>query len=189
MSVQSSDVVRCSWNWATSIIFIFFCLFYFPHYFSPPRFGLNHKNKNMAGINSKTSRILTGAPTPFCTRAHQIGALTLVFTTFFFTRLFDQTFSPSPLSSHAHYTSLSELDSSAVSVGSDGSLRWPERGYGARLWIKIYVYDENEIDGIKRLLYGRDGNISAQACVKGQWGTQVCLKCMPNWGLFRVHKS
>lgn len=50
---------------------------------------------------------------------------------------------------------------------------WPERGFGSYLNLKIYVYDEDEIDGLKELLYGRDGKISGDACVKGQWGTQV----------------
>ncbi|KAI3779236.1 hypothetical protein L2E82_08858 [Cichorium intybus] len=40
------------------------------------------------------------------------------------------------------------------------------------LLLKIYVYDENEIDGLRQLLYGRDGKISADSCLKGQWGTQ-----------------
>lgn len=45
----------------------------------------------------------------------------------------------------------------------------------ADLNLKIYVYDEDEIDGLNLLLSGRDGKISADACVKGQWGTQVTL--------------
>jgi hypothetical protein len=46
-------------------------------------------------------------------------------------------------------------------------------GYGTHLSLKIYVYEEDEIDGLKELLRGREGKISADACVKGQWGTQV----------------
>jgi hypothetical protein len=35
------------------------------------------------------------------------------------------------------------------------------------------VYDESEIDGLRELMRGRDSQIMPQACVKGQWGTQV----------------
>lgn len=103
-----------------------------------------------------------------CTRTHQIGALVLVTTTFFLTRLFDQTLSPpcSELySSASHPTSLSSISFHPFS--------WPDLGYGSHLNLKIYVYDENEVDGLKDLMYGRDGNISPDACIKGQWGTQV----------------
>lgn len=95
-----------------------------------------------------------------CTRTHQIGALALVAATFFLTRLFDHA------SSSCNPYSLS-------TVVDGGPTSWPERGYGSHLSLKIYVYDELEIDGLRTLMYGRDGKISPDACVKGQWGTQV----------------
>ena len=101
-----------------------------------------------------------------CTRTHQIGALFLVVSTFFLTRLFDQCYSVTPtIDLHRTY-------SSAV-TSDDGVLRWPERGYGSHLSLKMYVYDENEIDGLKELMYGRDGSVKTAACLKGQWGSQV----------------
>ena len=40
---------------------------------------------------------------------------------------------------------------------TDGrDLSWPQRIYGPHLDLKIYVYDENEVDGLKALMYGRD---------------------------------
>lgn len=97
---------------------------------------------------------------PTCTRTHQIGALALIFTTFFFTRLLDH--QPSSL-----YNNDNDVVSLRFSKG------WPERGYGTHLSLKIYVYDEDEIEGLKQLMYGREGKISVDMCLKGQWGTQV----------------
>lgn len=101
-----------------------------------------------------------------CTRTHQIGALFLVVSTFFLTRLFDQWYSVTPA------IDLHRTDSS-VTTSDNGALRWPERGYGSHLSLKIYVYDENEIDGLKELMYGRDGGVKTASCLKGQWGSQV----------------
>ncbi|CDP12008.1 unnamed protein product [Coffea canephora] len=139
----------------------------------------------MAGINSKTGSRITTTATP-CTRTHQIGALALVIFTFFLTRLIDQTFPPSSSfdSGPSHY---SQYDAALVAAG--GSLIWPERGYGAQLSIKIYVYDEKEIDGLKLLLFGRDGRITPEACVKGQWGTQVKIHQMLLQSRFRTNKK
>ncbi|KAJ6730585.1 EXOSTOSIN FAMILY PROTEIN [Salix viminalis] len=125
----------------------------------------------MGSPNNKPARIFslhhhTSLP---CTRAHQIGALLLIATTFFLTRLFDQSFSTCPPSSLNHDHSSPNV----VHVSDGGSLSWPQRGYGSHLSLKIYVYEEGEIDGLKELLRGRDGKISADACLKGQWGTQV----------------
>ncbi|KAB5568513.1 hypothetical protein DKX38_002306 [Salix brachista] len=125
----------------------------------------------MGSPNNKPARIFslhhhTSLP---CTRAHQIGALLLIATTFFLTRLFDQSFSTCPPSSLNHDHSSPNV----VHVSDGGSLSWPQRGYGSHLSLKIYVYEEDEIDGLKELLRGRDGKISADACLKGQWGTQV----------------
>ena len=61
-------------------------------------------------------------------------------------------------------------------------LRWPERGYGTQLNLQIYVYDFEEIEGLRELVSGRDHSIASSACMKGQWGTQVsiffCLLCV-----------
>lgn len=114
-----------------------------------------------------------------CTRTHQIGALALIITTYFLTRLFDHSFSACN-STDTYSSSFSSNDpvrssqQTHVSFTRDGrSMSWPERGYGSHLSLKIYVYDELEIDGLNALLRGRDGKISADACLKGQWGTQV----------------
>ncbi|GAV76651.1 Exostosin domain-containing protein [Cephalotus follicularis] len=95
-------------------------------------------------------RISMHAATPPCTRTHQIGALLLVISTFFLTRLLDQ-------SLPATYP-----------VNLDRRTSFP-----GSLSLKIYVYYESEIDGLYSLLYGRDGNIDGNHCLKGQWGTQV----------------
>lgn len=50
---------------------------------------------------------------------------------------------------------------------------WPERGYGAHLDLRIYVYLPDEIEGLMELVSGRDRSIRSSTCVKGQWGTQV----------------
>jgi putative beta-1,4-xylosyltransferase IRX10 len=126
----------------------------------------------MAGISSKINRH-TGAAATTCTRTHQIGALALVIVTFFLTRVFHQSFSASlSVSNAAHYSAF-ETENDAVLQHSGGLFAWPHRGFGTHLSLKIYVYDENEIEGLKLLLYGRDGKISPEACIKGQWGTQV----------------
>ncbi|KAJ8618851.1 hypothetical protein MRB53_015037 [Persea americana] len=103
--------------------------------------------------------------TPLCTRFHQIGALALIATTFFLTRLLDHRHSFSSSSSSSHFS---------LSTDDGGfPLSWPDRGYGSRLSLKIYVYEEQEIYGLTELMRGRDGQISPDSCVKGQWGTQV----------------
>lgn len=50
---------------------------------------------------------------------------------------------------------------------------WPERGYGAHLDLRIYVYLPDEIEGLVELVSGRDRSIRSSTCVKGQWGSQV----------------
>ncbi|RWV98135.1 hypothetical protein BHE74_00023394 [Ensete ventricosum] len=106
-------------------------------------------------------------PVP-CGRVHQIGALALIVATFLLTRAFDR------LSCGLSYAGLGSVASSATLFDRAGTLFWPDRGYGSRLDLKIYVYEEQEIDGLRELMRGRDGGISPDACVKGQWGTQVC---------------
>lgn len=140
----------------------------------------------MVGISSKTSGRTATTATP-CTRTHQIGALALVIFTFFLTRLFDQTFPPSSSSFDSVSSHYSPYDAALVATG--GSLIWPQRGYGVQLSIKIYVYDENEIDGLKLLLSGRDGKIKPEACAKGQWGTQVKIHQMLLQSRFRTNKK
>ncbi|KAA3485071.1 putative glucuronosyltransferase GUT1 [Gossypium australe] len=120
---------------------------------------------------------------PLCTRTHQIAALILVTATFFFTRLFDQSFPPSPCYLDRH------LNLHVAKTNDAGHLLWPDRGYGSHLSLKIYVYDENEIDGLKDLLYGRDGSISSNACLKGQWGSQVKIHRLLLESRFRTRKK
>lgn len=124
-------------------------------------------------MNNKGRQFGAHSNPPLCTRSHQIGALLLVCSTFFLTRAYDRLLVSSAENSfdvfrRSHYV---------VESNDDGSVSWPERGYGSRLSLKIYVYDENEIQGLKPLMYGRDGKITAAACLKGQWGTQVLLFC------------
>nr|ACN30964.1 unknown [Zea mays] len=85
-----------------------------------------------------------------CSRAHQVGALVLVSATFLLTRLFDRflldTYSSAPINPGRPFSSAD---------------------------LRIYVYAEDEIQGLRALLRGRDGTINAATCLKGQWGTQV----------------
>ncbi|XP_068657098.1 probable glucuronoxylan glucuronosyltransferase F8H [Aristolochia californica] len=113
------------------------------------------------------SRSVAGAS---FTRMHQIGALALIVMTFFLTRIYDQSLSSS---SYLSTLSLTNSKQSEVALSSDGAASWPVRGYGADLSLKIYVYEEDEIDGVKELMRGRDRQIVADSCLKGQWGTQV----------------
>ncbi|KAG9440021.1 hypothetical protein H6P81_020186 [Aristolochia fimbriata] len=117
----------------------------------------------MASINK--SRSLAG---PTFTRTHHLSALALVVITFFLTRIYDQAFSgcPSAVSTTNH-------KQSEVVISGNGAASWPVRGYGTELSLKIYVYEEDEIDGLKELMRGRDGKIAADSCLKGQWGSQV----------------
>ncbi|KAK7383313.1 hypothetical protein VNO78_28988 [Psophocarpus tetragonolobus] len=74
---------------------------------------------------------------PHCTRTHQIGPLILVATTFFFIRFLVLC----TLSTHVSQPQPPQIS------------------------INIYVYQPDEINGLKELLYGRDRNL------KGHWGT------------------
>ncbi|KAG5525202.1 hypothetical protein RHGRI_031770 [Rhododendron griersonianum] len=130
----------------------------------------------MGSPSSRPSRLMGPHHHAPCTRTHQIGALTLVAATFFLTRLFDH-----PSSSCNPY--------SLSTVVDGGPASWPERGYGSHLSLKIYVYDELEIDGLRTLMYGRDGKISPDECVKGQWGTQVKIHRMLLKSRFRTTKK
>uniref|UniRef100_M1CBC2 Exostosin family protein n=1 Tax=Solanum tuberosum TaxID=4113 RepID=M1CBC2_SOLTU len=143
----------------------------------------------MASIHSSKTRPFASHQTVTpCTRTHQIGALALVIITFFVTRIFDQSLNSSSFSTPTSGQYRSKNDVVRFS-DSGGSIFWPQRGYGTHLSLKIYVYDENEIDGLKHLLYGRDGKISPDSCVKGQWGTQVKIHRMLLQSRFRTRKK
>ncbi|CAL5386582.1 unnamed protein product [Camellia sinensis] len=144
----------------------------------------------MGSMNNKP-RVLGPHHNPPCTRTHQIGSLALVATTFFLTRLFDQSSvmtSSCNLSSTVDQVHRSQ-DLLGFSDGGSGSIRWPHRGYGTQLSLKIYVYDELEVEGLTPLLYGRRGRISADTCIKGQWGTQVKIHRMLLQSRFRTTKK
>lgn len=125
----------------------------------------------MGSIGGNKGRVFAAHHAPLCTRTHQIGSLLLVLTTFFLTRLLDRSFSTT--FDHVSISSGSSRAISFTATTGSVSVSWPERGYGSHLSLKIYVYDENEIEGLKPLMYGKDGRITAEACLKGQWGTQV----------------
>ncbi|KAJ9146184.1 hypothetical protein P3X46_028485 [Hevea brasiliensis] len=142
----------------------------------------------MGSLNNNRARIFTAHHhDPPCTRNHQIGAILLVAATFFLTRLFDQSFPPCTTYSFDHH--LASQSQSLVHVTDGGSLSWPQRGYGTYLSLKIYVYEEYEIDGLKELLRGREGKISADSCIKGQWGTQVKIHRLLQKSRFRTRKK
>ncbi|KAF6163610.1 hypothetical protein GIB67_036070 [Kingdonia uniflora] len=138
----------------------------------------------MGTITNKTRIIPSQTP---CTRTHQFGALILIATTFFITRLISNQ-SCNTNSSNLGVNQL-QLRQNHVFVNNGGSISWPDRGYGSQLSLKIYVYDEGEIDGLKELMYGRDGKITAEACVKGQWGTQVKIHRLLLKSMFRTLKK
>ena len=116
----------------------------------------------MGSPNNKHRAFTSHTHHGLCTRTHQIAALALIIVTFFLTRLLDQSFSPC-----ASQASVAQLPGSrtVLRVNGGGSLSWPERGYGSQLSLKIYVYEEDEIDGLKSLLYGRDGSEIGRAHV------------------------
>jgi hypothetical protein len=85
-----------------------------------------------------------------------VGALLLVAATFLLTRLFDRLL-------------LDTSSSAPINPGRPSS----------SADLRIYVYAEDEIQGLRALLRGRDGTITAATCLKGQWGTQVNLGPLP----------
>ncbi|KAM5551126.1 hypothetical protein ABKV19_026117 [Rosa sericea] len=122
---------------------------------------------------------------PLCTHKHQIGALLLVATTVFFTKLLDRSSLPCSFTPADPVTA----SRSSVHVTNGGDLLWPHRGYGPVVDLKIYVYDEREIDGLKALMSGRDGAIDSTSCLKGQWGTQVKIHRLLQESRFRTRKK
>ncbi|KAF4354682.1 hypothetical protein G4B88_029526 [Cannabis sativa] len=121
-----------------------------------------------------------------CTRTHQIGALLLVLSTFFFTSLFRR---PRSHDSTTFSPDLIRTPGETPLFTDGGDLSWPHRGYGPNLDLKIYVYDEDEVDGLKALMYGRDGRITPKDCLKGQWGTQVKIHKLLLQSRFRTRKK
>ncbi|XP_039015705.1 probable beta-1,4-xylosyltransferase IRX10 isoform X2 [Hibiscus syriacus] len=126
--------------------------------------------------------------TPFFTRAHQVAALFLVTATFFLTRLFDQSFPPSSCYLD-HVRPSPNVNLHVAKTNGAGHVLWPDRGYGSHLSLKIYVYEDNEIDGLKELLRGRDRSISSNACLKGQWASQVKIHRLLLESRFRTRKK
>ena len=108
---------------------------------------------------------------PTCSRGHQIGALLLVVLTALITRIIDRAFPPSAPSNF----SSTYLRSAPTEQNEDP--------YGSRLSLKIYVYEDHEIEGLRELMRGRDGTISPDSCLKGQWGTQVMRSWMRHYFL------
>ncbi|XP_024024998.1 probable beta-1,4-xylosyltransferase IRX10 [Morus notabilis] len=135
------------------------------------------------GSPTNKSRPLGAGGHTHCTRTHQIGALLLVAATFFLSRIFDSPCDGFPSAD------LSRPLRSELPSFHGGDFSWPLRGYGPHLDLKIYVYDENEIEGLKALMYGRDGKISAVKCMKGQWGTQVKIHKLLLISRFQTRKK
>ncbi|KAI3975078.1 hypothetical protein MKX01_004364, partial [Papaver californicum] len=135
----------------------------------------------MMASSNKTRSNFASNNSPVCTRTNQILALILIATTFFLTRTFNQ-------------SCPNDYSSSFIKKSSSQDLyfvnnAWPNRGFGNHLSLKIYVYNENEIDGLKELMYGRDGQITVDSCLKGQWGTQVKIHQMLLESRFRTLKK
>ncbi|KAI3897200.1 hypothetical protein MKX03_032391 [Papaver bracteatum] len=135
----------------------------------------------MMASSNKTRNNFSSNNHPVCTKTNQILALILITTTFFLTRTFNQ-YCPNNYSS-SFINKSSSQDLYFINNG------WPNRGFGNQLSLKIYVYEENEIDGLKELMYGRDGQITVDSCLKGQWGTQVKIHQMLLKSRFRTLKK
>lgn len=125
-------------------------------------------SKNKGGFSSQSTT---------CNRNHLVGALGIVVLTFFATRLLDQAVGTCNIQSWSH-----ESRSNAENIQYGGTLQdvfgkssagWPEQGFGSQLSLKIYVYEDSEVDGLKELIRGRDHSVASDSCAKGQWGTQV----------------
>ncbi|XP_007019373.2 PREDICTED: probable glucuronosyltransferase GUT1 [Theobroma cacao] len=143
---------------------------------------------SMGTLNSyhRTKRIWHhGTP---CTNTHQIGALLLIVATLFINRLWDHL--PSALHNNSQCSIFNQDRSHRKLAHFNGGYpSWPERGYGSHLSLKIYVYDENEIDGLKPLMYGKEGVVDVDICYQGQWGTQVKIHRLLLSSRFRTRKK
>ncbi|GLU07066.1 hypothetical protein SLE2022_240420 [Rubroshorea leprosula] len=137
-----------------------------------------------SGAGNYKARMLLHNQTQ-CTQTHWIGALILVFATHLFTRVLD--YVPAP----ANTRGFNQLGrSSEGGLQFDGGFpAWPQRGYGSYIDIKIYVYEENEIEGLKPLMYGKEGVIDVGICYQGQWGTQVKIHRLFLSSRFRTRKK
>ncbi|RZC44250.1 hypothetical protein C5167_037195 [Papaver somniferum] len=138
----------------------------------------------MMASSNKTRNNFTSNNQAVCTRTNQILALILITVTFFLTRIFNQ----SCPNNYSSTSSISKSSSSSQDLYFVNNA-WPNRGFGNQLSLKIYVYDENEIDGLKELMYGRDGKITVDSCLKGQWGTQVKIHQLLLKSRFRTLKK
>lgn len=134
----------------------------------------------------RAKKIWPHGSTP-CTNTHQIGALLLIVATLLITRI------PSALDNSTSESSIifnQEPYSSRKLFPFNGRyLSWPERGFGSHLSLKIYVYDENEIEGLKPLMYGKEGKVDVNICYLGQWGTQVKIHRLLLNSSFRTRKK
>ncbi|XP_078433390.1 exostosin family protein isoform X2 [Wolffia australiana] len=138
------------------------------------------------GGQHKGSRSTSGLQ---CSRGQQVGALLLVILTSLVTRIVDRAVNPSTPSNFPSFHLSSSPDQRYADPFAGHGLNWPDRGFGSRLSIKIYVYDDQEIHGLSELMRGRDGTISPDSCAKGQWGTQVKIHRFLLQSKFRAMKK
>ncbi|KAL9251768.1 putative glucuronoxylan glucuronosyltransferase IRX7 [Drosera capensis] len=132
-----------------------------------------------------------GSPTtkfrhPSSLLRHHLRSILLVFTTFILTHLLDRISTGywCPFAARNHGSP------EFIGFGGDDESRfWMDRRDGSGLDMRVYVYDEDEIVGLRGLLYGRDGRTLAESCVKGQWGTQVKIHRMFLGSRFRVRRK
>lgn len=143
------------------------CIYHRPTSFLRLHLRFSMGTFNSGAGNNKARTLLHNRTQ--CTQTHWISALLLVFATHLVTRVLDQV--PAP----ANTTGFNQPGrSSEGDLQFDGGFpAWPQKGYGSHIDIKIYVYDENEIEGLKPLMYGKEGVIDVGICYQGQWGTQV----------------
>ncbi|MCO5550929.1 hypothetical protein L7F22_004423 [Adiantum nelumboides] len=109
-----------------------------------------------------------------CSPFSFVGALALIVITFFCSRLLDRPLTgcvPQEQDAAGITRKSEHLGFSKEMFGE--SMGWPQQGYGSFLSLRIYVYEEQEIRGLRELQSGRDHNIHPDSCAKGQWGTQV----------------
>lgn len=125
-----------------------------------------------------------------CTPFSFLWPLALIVITFFSSRLLDGSLSgcgpnyrdaAGSVGKNGHFGSFKEVFAEIMG--------WPEQGYGTFLRLRIYVYEEREINGLKELQSGRDHNIHPDSCAKGQWGTQVKIHNLLLKSSFRTLKK
>ncbi|GAB2224386.1 hypothetical protein Drorol1_Dr00005142 [Drosera rotundifolia] len=134
-----------------------------------------------------------GSPTtksrhPSSLLRHHLRSILLVAATFILTHLLDRISTGSFPSYWCPFAARNHGSPESIRFGGDDEPRfWMRDGSG--LDLRVYVYDEDEIEGLRGLLYGRDGRISAESCVKGQWGSQVKIHRMFLRSRFRVRRK